>query len=82
MMTKPWSGAAPPEAPVSVTLPYRVAKTVLEAIAREGHLVSKRFEGRDRERRLRALADASRVLGDALGAPPHRRFVYPPDAAP
>ena len=78
-MANPWRGRAPPDTPVTVTLPYRVALHVLTAVVNDAHRVWKRFSVADRERRLRDLAAASDALGDAVGAPEHRRYRYPTD---
>lgn len=73
-MRQPWVGAAPPETPVTVTLPYRVMKRVLTSIVRDAHRANEL--GND-EVGVKTLADASEVIGDAIGAPDHRRFRVP-----
>lgn len=70
-MTEPWHGSAPPETPVTVTLSYRTAKRVLDAVVRDGHRAINR--GNDPVG-VELLAGASEALGTALAAPPHRRF--------
>ena len=75
-MATPWHGDTPPERPVRITMPYRVAKALLEAVRREGFLALRRTA--PDEVRLANLTEASRIIGDAIGAPPHRRFTTRP----
>lgn len=81
-MADPWYGSAPPDTPVSTTMPYRVAMHVLTAIVREAKRITVTFDGEDREKRLKDLAHASQILGDAIAAPPHRRFFFDPKPPP
>lgn len=71
-MSEAWIDTSPPDAPVTVTLPRRVYKRVLGAVTRGGHALAQR--GTD-SLGIEIMAYASKVIGDALEAPPHRRFV-------
>jgi hypothetical protein len=73
-MTDPWYGSQPPDAPVTVTMPYQVAKRVLRAVVRDGWRIVVRGDDRSGPKQL---AVASALLGDAIEAPPNRRFVMP-----
>lgn len=73
-MSEPWEGSSvDPDAPVTVTLPYRTFKRILRATTNEAYRAVKR----DDEPGIRDLSRASKVIGEALGAPPHRRFRLP-----
>ena len=73
-MNEPWHGSRPPDEPVTVTLPYRTAKRVLVAVVADAHRTNSR--GKD-PAGVEQLAQASDVIGDAIGAPSHRRFRLP-----
>lgn len=73
-MNEPWYGSQPPDTPVTVTLPYRTAKRVLTAIVRDAQRSTSRG---DDPSGVNLLASASDVFGDAVDAPPHRRFRLP-----
>jgi hypothetical protein len=74
MPNQPWRGSKPPDDPVTVVLPYRTAKRVLTAVVRAAQRSNARG---DDPAGVVLLAAASDALGDALGAPPHRRFRLP-----
>ena len=73
-MNEPWHGSRPPDEPVTVTLPYRTAKRVLVAVVSDAQRTNSR--GKDPVG-VEQLAQASDVIGDAIGAPSHRRFRLP-----
>lgn len=73
-MSEPWHGSAPPDTPVSVTLPHRTFKRVLDAVYRSGFRLAER--GGDPVG-VELMAQASAAIGDALAAPPNRRFTPP-----
>lgn len=62
-----------PDSPVTVTLPRRVMKRVLDSVREHAYKLTRR----DDQVGLRALSDASDVIGDAVGAPMNRRFRLP-----
>jgi hypothetical protein len=55
-------------------LPYRTAKRVLVAVVADAQRTNTR--GKDPDG-VAQLAQASEVIGDAIDAPPHRRFRLP-----
>jgi hypothetical protein len=65
-----------PDAPITITLPARIMDRVFRAVVRDAYLTVKRVADHPDDAGLRALAEASRVIGDAIGAPAHRRFYY------
>jgi hypothetical protein len=71
---EPWVGDPDPNRTVAVTLPYHVAKRVLDAIVHSGHRIAHRRP--DDRAGLEALALASRQYGIVLQAPSHRQFYY------
>ncbi len=73
-MTDPWHGSRPPDEPVTLTLPYRTAKRVLVAVVSDAQRANTR--GND-PGGVEQLAVASDLIGDAIDAPPHRRFALP-----
>jgi hypothetical protein len=73
-MSEPWHGSRPPEEPVTVTMPYRTAKRVLVAVVSDAQRANSRGKDPDGVEQLAAASDA---IGDAIDAPPHRRFRLP-----
>ena len=71
MPNTPWRGSAAPNTPITLTLPYHTLKRVLTAVVRGAQRAHSK--GVD-PGGVAALAEASEVIGDALDAPPHRRF--------
>lgn len=61
------------DSPVTVTLPRRVMKRVLDSVREHAYKLSRR----DDQIGLKALSDASEVIGDAVDAPLSRRFRMP-----
>lgn len=73
-MTQPWHGTRPPDEPVTIVLPYRTAKRVLVSVVNDAKRANSRG---DDPVGVELLAGASDVIGDAIEAPPHRRFRIP-----
>lgn len=68
----PWHRARPADAPVTVTMPFQMAKRVFASVNHMAHRSIVR--GHENFDQLKLMADAVNLIGDAIGAPADKRF--------